>query len=198
MNNIYGITYKMGAYINSAIKSNEPICLYTAEDDTGDKFVYMANSYIALKLPLNLYPQALQAYTHTDAPAVGETKTISGGLRNGAGMVDVVETALKAKKRAIDTGFTALALNKKQGTVKIFAGEDGTPLLINSRFTSLFYLDDCMTYCETSISPLVIHMPFDGWAIVLPVRIDAERSQTFRTICESAADRYSEKLKRNA
>ena len=34
MNNIYGITYKMGAYINSAIKSNEPICLYTAEDDT--------------------------------------------------------------------------------------------------------------------------------------------------------------------
>ena len=184
----YGITSKMGAYIAAAQRNGDPVVLYTADvEKYGERtpYVYIINGFIAARVPVALYPEALQPYTHTDAPALGETKTVAGTPRDGKSMAEAVAKMIDgAYKLARKTGFSCCALNNK-GSLEILALDDGTPLLLNQKLLALFDTTDATLYGEKSISPLVIRgVSMD--AIVMPVRVDATRKQTYEAICQAA------------
>lgn len=188
-----GVTSKMGNYIKAAQVNGETVFLITAKDETGDPFVYLVNGYLACKMPLGFYAGALQPYTHTDAPEEGQTKTIAGPERDARNMPAAIEKMFSdATKSAYETGFTCRTLDGKK-TLDIFALEDGTPLLINHKLLEVFDWSGATIKGSFRVAPLTISGPFGVQALVLPVRIDSEREQTFEAIAAATAEKYNGK-----
>ena len=88
-----------------------------------------------------------------------------------------------------ETGFTCRTLDGKK-TLDIFALEDGTPLLINHKILEVFDLSGATIKGSFRVAPLTISGPFGVQALVLPVRIDSEREQTFEAIAAATAEKY--------
>lgn len=187
MKNFYGITSKLAAYIKKAEKSGG-VTLYTAMDETETEQVYLVNGYMAIRCPKYLYKDALQDFTRTDAPEVGETKAVCGPMRDGKSLQQTVENALNSKKVAFDTDFSVLASNRK-AHLRVFCNSEKTPILIDEALLALF--GGFATYaCDNYCSPLAIHMPYDIHAIIMPVRPNEEQAGAFAAICEYTAEKY--------
>ena len=184
----YGITSKMGAYIAAAQRNGDPVILHTCDvEKYGERrpYVYIINGFIAARVPVPLYAEALQPYTHTDAPALGETKTVAGTPRDGKFMAETVAKMMDgATKLARTTAFSCRSKDDKY-SLEILALDDGTPVLLDQKKLALFDTCDATLYGENSFSPLVIRgVSID--ALVMPVRMDAGRKQTFDAICQAA------------
>lgn len=189
----YGVTAKMGAYIKSAKAHGEPVMLITAKDPADEQpYVYLVNSYIAFKTPLAFYAESLQPYTCTDAPAEGETKTLTGTPRDGRTMPATIERMFSsADKQVYESGFTCRSVDGKKG-LHIFSIDDGSPLLLDGRLLALFDMGGGATLKGSkSLAPLTITGSFGWQAIVLPVRLDDGRKQTFEAISQATADKYN-------
>lgn len=184
MKNIYGIKSKLGTLIAKSKKTL--IC--TAERVDGKKMVYVViDGFVAVRCPLSIYLDALQSHTRTDAPEVGTGKDISGSFCEGSFLASHIDSWMDgAKKTAYDTGFTATGSDGKW-TIRIFASEDGAPVLVNSKYVDAFDTSETVFSCSDSRSPVIIHLPFEIDALIMPIRVNDERSDVFIAIADNTA-----------
>ena len=182
-----GISSKMAAYIKKS-GENGGVYLYTAanEEAPGGAYVYMLNGYVACRVGLAGYKDELQPFTCMDAPEIGQTKTVTGNPRDGAGFVKFVEDALAASDKAFFTGFTReCGSQKKQG--RIFTSENGQPIMVDAALLDLFNTPHHYTM-RTGNAPMALHKCGDFCAvdaIVMPLRIDDDLKSVADVIAQA-------------
>lgn len=188
----YGISSKLAKYIKNAENSGG-VYLYTAanEEAAGGAYVYCVNAHMAIRVALADYKLTLQPHTCMDAPAVGESRTVTGRERGDcSGFVDVVEKGLRGEKKAFMTGFTweQARKNGKDTPAAIFSADDGTPVMVDKALLALF--ENVGEYTASySGAPLALHKCGDFGAveaIVMPMWIAETEQAAMDAICRAA------------
>ena len=180
---------KLNAYLKMIRKESRTAILHTVRDANDEDHVLLITDFLALKVPLYLYGTILQPYTMTDAPAFGESKSLTDRNRDGASLAGTVEDMMsRAIKTAQDTLFNFDAAARGKWHIRrLFALDDGTAVALDGDYAAIFErMQGLSCWGNSNTSPIVFRGPYVS-GLVLPVRMSPETQWRADVLCASFA-----------